>query len=69
MTLSEEQRASIIERIEDLPSDKIQQVIDFIDFLKIKKEEAADSSDAALIVQQNSLSKIWESETEDLYDL
>ena len=62
-------RTSIIKHIEGLTPDMIQEVIDFIDFLKLKRMDKLNSDEGALLVQQESLRKIWESDAEDLYEL
>jgi len=47
----------------------IQEVIDFIDFLKLKRMDKLNSDKGALLLQQESLRRIWESDGEDLYEL
>jgi hypothetical protein len=60
---------SIIKDIEDLPPELIQEVIDFIEFLKIKKMKKTGVDYESLLLQQESLSRIWKAESEDLYEL
>jgi hypothetical protein len=43
--------------------------MDFIDFLKMKKIDKLNGDKALLLLQQQGLRKIWESEAEDLYEL
>ncbi len=62
-------QTSIIKRIEGLTPDMIQEVIDFIDFLKLKRMDKLNSDKGALLLQQESLRRIWESDAEDLYEL
>jgi hypothetical protein len=62
-------QTSIIKRIEGLTPDMIQEVIDFIDFLKLKRMDKLNSDKWALLLQQESLRGIWESDAEDLYEL
>ena len=59
----------IIKDIEDLPIELIQEVVDFIEFLKIKKMKKTDVDYESLLLQQESLSRIWKAESEDLYEL
>jgi hypothetical protein len=69
MTISAENMDHIIRSIETLPPNKIEEVIHFINVLKAKpsgKKSAVNES--YLLLQQASLSKIWEDE-EDLYEL
>jgi hypothetical protein len=47
----------------------IQEVIDFIDFLKLKKTDNLNSDKGVLLLQQEGLRRIWKSDTEDLYEL
>jgi hypothetical protein len=62
-------QAAIVNRINGLTPDMIQEVIDFIDFLKSKKIEKSPDARESLLLQQESLFRIWESDSEDLYDL
>ena len=56
-------------KFEGLPPELIQEVIDFIEFLKIKKMKKAGVDYESLLLQQESLSRIWKAESEDLYEL
>jgi len=69
MAVIDSSQTSIIKRIEGLTPDMIQEVIDFIDFLKLKRMDKLNSDKGALLLQQESLRRIWESDTEDLYEL
>ena len=69
MTVVDSNQTSIIKRIEELTPDMIQEVIDFIDFLKLKRMDKLNSDKGALLLQQESLRRIWESDAEDLYEL
>jgi len=69
MAVVDSSPTSIIKRIEGLTPDMIQEVIDFIDFLKLKRMDKLDSDKGALLLQQESLRRIWESDAEDLYEL
>ncbi len=64
-----EYKEHIIKDIEDLPPELIQEVIDFIEFLKIKKMKKTGVDYESLLLQQESLSRIWKAESEDLYEL
>ena len=59
----------IIKNIEDLSPELIQEVIDFIEFLKIKKMKKTGVDYESLLLQQDSLNRIWKAESEDLYEL
>jgi len=69
MAVVDSSQTSIIKRIEGLTPDMIQEVIDFIDFLKLKRMDKLDSDKGALLLQRESLRRIWESDAEDLYEL
>lgn len=69
MPISSENRDHIIRSIETLPPHRIEEVIDFIEFLRAKfSEKKSAVNESSLLLQQISLSRIWEEE-EDLYDL
>lgn len=57
----------IAKDLEGLTPDLIQEVIDFIEFLKIKRKTGTDSR--LLAIQQESVGRIWDSKAEDLYEL
>jgi hypothetical protein len=59
----------IIKHIEGLPPELIQEVIDFIEFLKIKRMDKTGIDYSLLLFQQKILGQIWDSESEDLYEL
>lgn len=68
MALSTEDKKRIMEELEGLPADKLEEVLDFIGYLKMKELNSGVDT-ASLILQQRGLSKIWEGEEEDLYEL
>ncbi len=59
----------IVKDLEELPPELIQEVIDFIEFLKIRKMKKTGVNYESLLLQQESLSRIWKAESEDLYEL
>ena len=69
MAATDTNRTSIIKRIEGLSPDMIQEVIDFIDFIKLKRMAKSNGEREMLLLQQESLRGIWESDAEDLYEL
>ena len=69
MAIVDNSQTNIIKRIEGLTPDMIQQIIDFIDFLKLKRMDKLNSDKGELLLQQESLRRIWESDDEDLYEL
>jgi hypothetical protein len=69
MNVLEKNHAEIVNKIDGLTPDMIQEVIDFIDLLKTKNRGATFGNQDTLLVQQESLNKIWCSESEDLYEI
>ncbi|KKL69838.1 hypothetical protein LCGC14_2110920 [marine sediment metagenome] len=59
----------ILKRLDELPPELTQEVLDFIEFLRIKKAKKEMSEQNLLLIQQESLRKIWDSEGEDLYEV
>lgn len=59
----------IVKELEELPPELIQEVIDFIEFLKYKRMKKTGVDYESLLLQQESLSRIWKAESEDLYEL
>ena len=60
----------IIEKdLADMPPELIQEVIDFIQFLKEKRISKTGTDYSYLLIQQDSLERIWARESEDLYEL
>jgi hypothetical protein len=59
----------IVKDLEELSPELIQEVIDFIEFLKIKKMKKTGVDYESLVIQQESLSRIWKAESEELYEL
>ena len=69
MAIADNSQTAIIKHIQGLTPDMIQEVIDFIDFLKTKKMDKIGADMSGLLIQQDSLRRIWESDSEDLYEL
>ena len=60
----------IIEKdLEELSHELVQEIIDFIEFLKYKRKKQTGIEYNSLQLQQQNLSKIWEMESENLYEL
>jgi hypothetical protein len=62
-------KETIIKQLEDLSPELIQEVIDFVEFLKIKRMKTSGVDSNSLLLQQESLSRIWNRESEELYEL
>jgi hypothetical protein len=59
----------IMKDIEELTPELIQEVVDFIEFLKYKRVKRTGVDYNSLIIQQKSLSRIWDVESENTYEL
>jgi hypothetical protein len=62
-------KETILKHLEGLTPELIQEAIDFIEFLKVKRMEKTGITYSSLLLQQESLSRIWDRESEDLYEL
>lgn len=62
-------KETIVKELEELTPELIQEVIDFVDFLKEKKMKKAYKDSDLLLIQQNGLKKIWDTKSEDLYEI
>jgi hypothetical protein len=60
---------SITQKLQDLSPELLEEVIDFIDFLKIKRMKKGHIDVSSLLLQQESLARIWDNENEDVYEL
>ncbi len=69
MGVSIAENETIIRHFEGLTPDMVQEIIDFIEFLKIRRMEKSNSAQSTLVIQQQSLDRIWHNESEDLYEL
>jgi hypothetical protein len=56
-------------KLQDLSPELLEEVIDFIEFLKIKRMKKGNTDVSQLLIQQESLNRIWHSENEDVYEL
>jgi len=70
MPLKKDKTKEIIEVLRKLPDSKIEEVLDFVEYLQNKSERERSGIDkSSLQLQQQSLKKIWDSPEEDLYEL
>ena len=69
MSMNVNYEESITQKLQDLSPELLEEVIDFIEFLKIKRMKKGHIDFNSLLLQQESLSRIWDSENEDLYEL
>jgi hypothetical protein len=69
MSMNVKYEETITEKLQDLSPELLEEVIDFIEFLKIKRMKKGHIDVSSLLLQQESLSRIWDSENEDVYEL
>jgi len=62
-------KEAILKQLNELPPELTQEVLDFIEFLRIKRVKKGMSKQDLLLIQQENLRKIWDSEDEDLYEI
>ena len=68
--MKKDKTKEIIEVLRQLPESKIDEVLDFVEYLQNKSERECSGIDrTSLQLQQESLKKIWDSPEEDLYEL
>ena len=61
-------KETIVKELEELTPELIQEVIDFVEFLKENKMKKTYKDSDLLLIQQEGLKKIWNTESEDLYE-
>lgn len=66
MPIMTKDKEYLLHKLEELPPELLQEVLDFVEFLVIKRSGIDYSY---MIVQQKNLGKIWASDVEDLYDV
>jgi len=69
MSMNINYEESITQKLQGLSPELLEEVIDFIEFLKIKRMKKEHIDVNTLLLQQESFSRIWDSENEDLYEL
>lgn len=69
MSIAVNYKETIIRQLENLSPELIQEVIDFAEFLKIKRMKTSGVDPDSLLLQQESLGRIWDRKSEDLYEL
>lgn len=69
MSMNVNYEETITKKLQDLSPELLEEVIDFIDFLKIKRLKKGHIDVSSLLLQQESLNRIWHSDNEDVYEL
>jgi hypothetical protein len=58
---------TLIEKIEALPAERIAEIEDFVDFIRLREQERALSR-AAVAPSAPALAAIWSNPEDDIYD-
>ena len=70
MPLRNNKKEEILELLDKLPDSRIEEVLDFVEYLRIKDQGVNSGIDEpSLRLQQGSLKRIWDSPEEDIYEL
>jgi hypothetical protein len=71
MIATQYNQVELAEILEQLPKEKVAEVIDFGRYLltKYAKPSSSQIDESALSLQQQALSKIWDDSEEDVYEL
>lgn len=69
MSMNVNYEETITKKLQDLSPELLEEVIDFIEFLKIKRMKKGNIDVSSLLIQQESLNRIWHNENEDVYEL
>jgi len=71
MIATQYNQAVLVEILEQRPDEKIAEIIAFGKYLtsKYPKKAVLQIDESALLLQQKSLSKIWDDPEEDIYEL
>lgn len=68
MAISIQDKERILQELKGLPADKVEEVLNFIGYLKMKGFNTGVDA-ASLLLQQQGLARIWTGEEENLYEL
>ena len=67
MAKSSNQRNTLIEKIDTLPPERVEEVEDFVDFLR-QKDQKRQLTHAAAKTAEPSLKKVWDNPDDAVYD-
>lgn len=62
-------KETILKQLDELSPELTQEVLDFIEFLRIRRAKKGMTEQSFLLIQQENLRKIWDSEDEGLYEI
>jgi hypothetical protein len=58
---------TLIEKIEALPAERIAEIEDFVDFIRLREQERALTR-AAVVASASAFAAIWSNPEDDIYD-
>jgi hypothetical protein len=58
---------TLIEKIEALPAERIAEIEDFVDFIRLREQERAIAR-AAAVASAPALAAVWSNPEDDIYD-
>lgn len=67
MILSSQQELTIIEKLKALPPERVAEVEDFVDFLRIRTDENLLTA-AATRMAERTFAQVWENQDDAIYD-
>lgn len=67
MAKGSNQRSTLIEKIDSLPPERVEEVEDFVDFLR-QKDQDRQLTHAATKAAEPSLKKVWDNSDDAAYD-
>lgn len=65
--LNDKHEILLIEKLKDLPPEKLVEVEDFVDFLR-ERDEARKFTHAAALMSEPAFAKVWDNESDAEYD-
>lgn len=65
--LNDKHEIDLIEKLKDLPPEKLAEVEDFVDFLR-GRDEARKFTHAAALLSEPAFAKVWDNESDAEYD-
>lgn len=65
--LSDKHEIMLIEKLKNLPPEKLAEVEDFVDFLR-ERDEARKFTHAAALLSESAFAKVWDNDSDAEYD-
>lgn len=65
--LNDKHEILLIEKLEDLPPERLAEVGDFVDFLR-ERDETRKFTHASALLSESAFAKAWDNESDTVYD-